>query len=202
MHTAKGKLDNKNAELDATNAELLRRQQELQTTMAKLNESDKKLKATADYMSKTNKLYDDLVKELSSEVDAKKIKIKELKDGISVNLSEDILFPSGSAELNKNGVKVITKVSTKLKGIPHQVIVAGFTDNVPIKGGLAKIYPTNWELAGARAASVVRVLEAAGVDSRKMTAVSYGDNEPVASNKTAEGRAQNRRIEIRLRPVK
>ena len=202
LHTAKGKLDNKNAELDATNAELLRRQQELQTTMAKLNESDKKLKATADYMSKTNKLYDDLVKELSSEVDAKKIKIKELKDGISVNLSEDILFPSGSAELNKNGVKVITKVSTKLKGIPHQVIVAGFTDNVPIKGGLAKIYPTNWELAGARAASVVRVLEAAGVDSKKMTAVSYGDNEPVASNKTAEGRAQNRRIEIRLRPVK
>jgi len=188
--------------LDSTSAELQRRQEELQTTMAKLDESDKKLKATAQYMAKTNKLYDDLVKELSSEVNAKQIKIKELKDGISVNLSEDILFPSGSAQLNKNGVKVIKKVSTKLKDIPHQIIVAGFTDNIPIKGGLAKRYPTNWELAGARAASVVRVLEGAGVDSKKLTAVSFGDNEPVASNDTAEGRAQNRRIEIRLRPVK
>ena len=202
LRAAKGKLSDKNAELAATSEELLRRQHELQTTMQQLNESNNKLKATADYMAKTNKLYDDLVKELSSEVDAKQIKIKELKDGISVNLSEDILFPSGSAQLNKNGQKVIKKVSTKLKGIPHQVIVAGFTDNVPIKGNLAKIYPSNWELAGARAASVVRLLAASGVDSKKMTAVSFGENEPVATNKTAEGRAQNRRIEIRLRPVK
>lgn len=202
LSEAQNKLNSKNAELASTSAELQKRQQELQATTAKLSESDKKLKDTANYMSKTNKLYDDLVKELSTEVKSNKIKIKEMKDGISVNLSEDILFPSGSADLNKKGVSVIKKVSTKLKGIPHQIIVAGFTDNIPIKGGLAKRYPTNWELAGARAASVVRVLEASGVDAKKMTAVSYGDNEPVASNDTADGRAQNRRIEIRLRPVK
>ena len=77
----------------------------------------------------------------------------------------------------------------------------GFTDNVPIRGNLAKRYPTNWELAGARAASVVRLLESTGIDSTKLIASSYGDNFPVASNDTEEGRAQNRRIEIRLRPL-
>jgi chemotaxis protein MotB len=202
LHTAKGRLNEKNTQLAATSAELQRRQQELQSTMQKLDASHKKLKATADYMSKTNKLYDDLVKELSSEVDAKQIKIKEMKDGISVNLSEDILFPSGSAQLNQSGQQVIKKVSSKLKDIPHQIIVAGFTDNVPFTGALAKTYPTNWELAGARAASVVRLLAKTGVDSKKLTAVSFGENDPVASNKTAVGRSQNRRIEIRLRPVK
>jgi chemotaxis protein MotB len=152
-------------------------------------------------MKKTDKLYDDLVQQLSSELDAKTIKIQEMKDGVNVNLSEDILFSSGSAALNKSGQEVIIKVSEKLKDIPHQVIVAGFTDNIPIRGSLTQKYPTNWELAGARAASVVRLLEKQGVDSDKLTAVSYGENEPVASNETAEGRSQNRRIEIRLRPV-
>jgi len=152
-------------------------------------------------MKKTDKLYDDLVKELSTELDAKTIKIKEMKDGVNVNLSEDILFSSGSASLNDSGKKVIIKVAEKLKNIPHQVIVAGFTDNIPIRGSLTKIFPTNWELAGARAASVVRLLEKQGVDNGKLTAVSYGENQPVESNDTAEGRSQNRRIEIRLRPV-
>ena len=100
-----------------------------------------------------------------------------------------------------SGKKVIIKVSEKLKDIPHQVIVAGFTDNIPIRGGLTKKFPTNWELAGARAASVVRLLEKQGIDNGKLTAVSYGENQPVASNDSADGRSQNRRIEIRLKPV-
>ena len=79
--------------------------------------------------------------------------------------------------------------------------MAGFTDNIPIRGSLTKKFPTNWELAGARAASVVRLLEKEGVDKLKLTAVSYGENQPVASNDTPEGRSQNRRIEIRMRPV-
>lgn len=201
-------LDEKNArlsmaseELMARQAELAQRKAELQKTENQLAESNKKLQATADYMEKTNKLYDDLVSELSSELKANQIKISEMKDGVTVNLSQDILFPSGSATLNDSGVDVIKKVSGKLKNIPHQIIVAGFTDNVAIKGELAKKFPSNWELAGARAASVVRLLEGQGVDSDKMTAVSFGENKPVASNDDWKSRKQNRRIEIRLRPV-
>ncbi|WP_455218153.1 OmpA family protein [Kaarinaea lacus] len=194
-------LDEKNSQLDMTSRQLAGRQAELQATESKLAESNKRLAAATDYMEKTNKLYDELVDQLSSELKANQIKIKEIKDGISVNLSQDILFPSGSAILNDTGVSVIKKVSGNLKNIPHQIIVAGFTDNVPIKGDLAKMFPTNWELAGARAASVVRLLESEGVDREKLTAVSYGENHPVASNDNWEQRKLNRRIEIRLRPV-
>jgi chemotaxis protein MotB len=188
-------------ELQSRQVALANRQAELERTESLLAESNRKLKASADYMEKTNKLYDDLVSELSTELEANQIKISELKDGVTVNLSQDILFPSGSAILNDAGIVVIKKVSSKLKNIPHQIIVAGFTDNVAIKGELAKIFPSNWELAGARAASVVRLLEGQGVDSDKLTAVSFGENQPVASNEDWKLRAQNRRIEIRLRPV-
>ena len=193
-------LEEKNTRLSATAEELEYRQEELLKTEKMLAESNTKLQVTADYIEKNNKLYDDLVNELSSELSANKIKIHEMKNGVTVNLSQDILFPSGSAVLNESGIAVIKKVSGKLKDIPHQIIVAGFTDNVPIKGDLAKMFPTNWELAGARSASVVRVLEDQGVDSNKLKAVSFGENQPVASNDDWELRAQNRRIEIRLRP--
>jgi chemotaxis protein MotB len=194
-------LDERSARLDMISEELERRQAELRATESRLAESNQKLQASTEYMEKTNKLYDDLIKGLSSELKANQIKISEMKDGITVNLPQEVLFPSGSATLSDVGVDVIKKVSGKLKDIPHQIIVAGFTDNVPIKGDLAKTYPTNWELAGARAASVVRLLESEGVDSNKLTAVSFGENQPVASNDDWKSRAQNRRIEIRLRPV-
>ena len=192
----------KNTELlDVAVEELTRRQAELQGVEDQLAKSNKKLKTTTDYMERTNKLYGDLVDELSSELEANQIKISEMKDGVTVNLSQEILFPSGSATLSDSGLTVIKKVSGKLKNIPHQIIVAGFTDNVPIKGDLTKMFPTNWELAGARAASVVRLLESQGLDSDKLTAVSFGENQPVASNDDWKLRAQNRRIEIRLRPA-
>lgn len=194
-------LDEKNSQLNMTSEELADRRSELEATERKLAESNQRLQATTAYMEKTNKIYDDLVGKLKTEVKANQIKISEMKDGITVNLSQDILFPSGSAILSQEGLDVIKKVSGSLKDIPHQIIVAGFTDNVPIKGDLAKIYPSNWELAGARAASVVRLLESEGVDSDKLTAVSYGENKPVASNDNWQSRKKNRRIEIRLRPV-
>jgi chemotaxis protein MotB len=208
LGAANKELDAKNAELADINNQLSKKNELLSSTSAELEakqltlaEITQKLQATADYMKKTDKLYDDLVKELSSELDAKTIKIKEMKDGVNVNLSEAILFTSGSADLNESGQAVIVKVSEKLKDIPHQVIVAGFTDNLPIRGKLTEKFPTNWELAGARAASVVRLLEKRGVDRNKLTAVSFGENQPVESNDTADGRSQNRRIEIRMRPV-
>ena len=194
-------LEDKNAQLNMASEELSLKQAALKETESKLASSNKRLQAATEYMEKTNKLYDELVNDLSTELKANQIKIKEIKDGISVNLSQDILFPSGSAILSDEGISVIKKVSGSLKNIPHQIIVAGFTDNVPIKGDLAKIFPSNWELAGARAASVVRLLEKEGVDSDKMTAVSFGENHPVASNDNWEQRKLNRRIEIRLRPV-
>jgi chemotaxis protein MotB len=208
LDTAQGQLKVTSAELNSTTERLENTKMSLmeasEVLTAKdeaLKQKEEELRKASEYMKRTNQLYDQLVGELKDELASNQVKVKEMKDGINVNLSEEILFPSGSAELNKSGQEVITRVSSKLAGKEYQIIVVGFTDNIPIRGNLAKRYPTNWELAGARAASVVRLLEKTGIESKKLVATSYGENFPVASNETDEGRAQNRRIEIRLRPV-
>ena len=150
---------------------------------------------------KLQETYDGLVTNLKKELKAGQIEVKQVRDGLRVNVSQDILFDSGSAALDKNGVEVLQRVATQLKKTPHQIMVIGHTDNKPIGPALVKQYPTNWELAGARAASVVRLFGDSGLPEKRLLAVSMADIQPVASNKTAEGRARNRRIEIRLRPA-
>jgi chemotaxis protein MotB len=146
-------------------------------------------------------VYENLESTFAKERKANQVKIEMLKSGVKVNLANDILFPSGSAQLNDMGIEVLTRAAAELKASPYQTVVAGFTDDIPISEGLKSKYPTNWELAGARAASVVRLLEQEGVPSQQLLAISFGQNNPVASNVTAEGRSKNRRIEIVLRPV-
>jgi chemotaxis protein MotB len=150
---------------------------------------------------KLQETYDGLVDNLKKELKAGQVEVKQLRDGLRVNVAQDILFDSGSAALDRNGMEVLQRVASQLRKSPHQILVIGHTDNRPIGPALIKHYPTNWELAGARAASVVRLFEDSGLSARRLLAVSMADVRPVASNKTAEGRARNRRIEIRLRPA-
>jgi chemotaxis protein MotB len=142
-----------------------------------------------------------LKKELSSELDSQKLTLRQMKTGISVDLPEDILFPSGSAVLRDSGREVLAKVSEQLVGTNYEIVVSGFTDNIPISGKLAQRFPTNWDLAAARATNVVRLLEENKVPSAKLIAASYGENKPVSDNTSEEGRKKNRRIEIHLRPM-
>ncbi len=144
--------------------------------------------------------YDALLSELEQEVAAGQVQIQRLRDGIRVNLAQDILFPTGSAELDGQGRDVLTRVAEQLAKAGHRIEVEGHTDDVRIRGALGRTYPTNWELAGARAARVVRLFEEQGLDRERMAAVSFGEMHPVASNADPEGRAKNRRIEIRLLP--
>lgn len=146
-------------------------------------------------------LYEKLVSDLEVELAAEQVTIQQMQSGITVHLCEAVLFPSGSAELTESGGRVLLKVAEDLRDVPLQTIVAGFTDNVPVGGKLAEHYTTNWELAGARATRVVRLLEEGGVAGERLLAISFGENQPVVSNDTPEGRARNRRIEIRLRPI-
>jgi len=221
LKAASEKLDNTFSQLETTNEELTKKvellkfkkkeleltSQQLENASSQLEEKDQQLsktkaelEAAAQYVKNTQKLYEDLVGELKGELAANEIKIQQMKDGgINLNLSDKILFPSGSASLNQQGISVLKKVSQQLREDKYRVLVSGHTDNIPIRGSLTKRYPTNWELAGARATSVVRLLEQNGVKSNLLTASSYGSTKPVASNDSEEGRALNRRIEIRLR---
>jgi len=139
--------------------------------------------------------------ELEALIAAGLIRIKLLRDGLHVVLAEEVLFGSGSAEINAQGREVLANMVDELIEFPYQIGVLGYTDSVPVGSKLAQRYPSNWELAGARAASVVRLLEGAGVPGDQLVVVSFGPNRPFASNETSEGRSQNRRIEIRLRPA-
>ena len=129
------------------------------------------------------------------------IKMQMLADGLHLTLPQDVLFQSGSATLKAEGVVMVNELAAEIANEPYQIAVLGFTDNVPVGPELAKRFPTNWELAGARAASVVRVLEAEGIPSGQLIAISRGATGPIASNDTPEGRGENRRIDIRMRPV-
>jgi len=138
---------------------------------------------------------------LQKEINAQQVEIKQLENGIQVRMTSDLLYREGSTELSQSGQAALDKVAPQFAGQTYQIDVIGNTDNLPIGPGLADRYPTNWELAGERAAVVVRHLQKRGVDPGRMRAVSAGEYHPVASNDTPEGRAQNRRTDILLRPT-
>ena len=178
----------------ARNVEELSRARE--SLSARLLERNSRLEE----LSQASDTYRGLVADLQSEVTSGQIEIEQLRDGIRLNLPQSILFPSGAVKLDPRGAEVLRKVSERLRTNTHRIEVRGHSDDKQLVRGLAARFGTNWELAGARASSVVRLFHAEGVDGSRMTAVSYGRFAPVASNSTPEGRARNRRIEIRLIP--
>ncbi|MFQ5603644.1 MAG: OmpA family protein [bacterium] len=146
--------------------------------------------------------YEDLISELTEQIDKGEITITRLADQLKVNIVDRIIFPSGKAELSEDGIKVLKRVGNILKEVKDkQIRVEGHTDNVPIHRNLKGLYPTNWELSVARATNVVRFLqEEIGIDARHLEATGLAEFRPIASNKSHKGRAQNRRIEILLLP--
>jgi len=137
---------------------------------------------------------------LRSEVAADQVQIEQLKDGIRVNMSGALLYREGAVELSPQGIAALNKVAPQFATETYEIDVVGNTDNLSIGRELVGRFPTNWELAGERAAVVVRHLQAQGVDPTRMRAISAGQYHPRASNDTGEGRARNRRTEILLRP--
>ena len=121
----------------------------------------------------------------------------ERRDGkVFVTVGSGGAFPSGTADLTDQAEEIIQRISFNALTRTSKLTVTGHTDNVPISGGL---YRDNWDLAAARAASVVQAIQNAGViDATNLQAVSKGENDPVASNSTADGRERNRRIEIEI----
>ena len=110
---------------------------------------------------------------------------------IEIELNSALLFGSGDAMPRDIAFNIIEKVANIIKPFANPVHVEGFTDDQPIRTAQ---YPTNWELSSARAASIVRLLAMEGVNPARMASVGYGEFQPIASNTTPQGRAQNRRV--------
>lgn len=141
---------------------------------------------------------------LKKEIEDKEILIQEIKGRLTVTFVDKILFNSGSDKVKPRGKELLAKIADSIKKNPGQdILVEGHTDNLGISGELKKRFPSNWELSTARATAVVRYLaEKCGVPPERLVASGYSYYHPVASNDTAEGRSQNRRIEIVLLPPK
>jgi len=140
--------------------------------------------------------FDALVANLNDEVKKGQLQVRQYKDMLTVDVAEQLFFDSGRADLKDTGKSVLKKVAEAIKDYNDKVVrVVGHTDNVPIK---TKQFASNWELSVARATTVVRFLQEAGVPPDRMVASGRAEFQPVADNDTAEGRQKNRRIEITL----
>lgn len=166
--------------------------------LASLSSTKEQLSQELEQKTKT---YEDLVGSLQNEIKDGKIKISEMKDRLTVNLIDKILFDSGSITIKDEGKDALGKIAAILKGVEGKRIeVDGHTDDVKLGPTLAKRFPSNWELSTARATSVVKHLVDEGVQEKRLSAAGFSMFNPVAPNETPEGRQQNRRIEIVLLP--
>jgi chemotaxis protein MotB len=147
--------------------------------------------------------FNTLAEIFAEEIENKELQLEQLVDGIEVAIPSDVMYKSGSAspEVGSEGLEYAKRLAEFLAENDYFVSVVGHTDNQKISPKLAKKYRSNWELAGARAAGVARFLVTNGMDPTQLVASSRGKFDPVASNDTPEGRAQNRRIQIILRSL-
>ncbi|HTY02159.1 MAG TPA: flagellar motor protein MotD [Rhodocyclaceae bacterium] len=123
------------------------------------------------------------------------VRITEGALGITVDINASVLFAPGDARLDPGAIYALTAIAKVLAPTDFPVTVEGHTDNTPINTAQ---FPSNWELSGMRASSVVRLFVDNGVDPRRLTATGYADQRPVDDNATMEGRARNRRVAITI----
>ena len=122
------------------------------------------------------------------------IKTRIEERGVVLEIQDQILFDSGRAEIRQEAQVLLQKVAGIIAEVPNQIIVEGHTDNVPINTAQ---FPSNWELSVARAVRVVRFFsEGQQLSAKRFIASGYGEFQPVATNQTVAGRAQNRRVNI------
>jgi chemotaxis protein MotB len=156
--------------------------------------------------NKPDEAVEEFYKEREAQLDAlaEYLKKEDLEDkvlvsvnerGVQVSIVDSIVFESGRSELLQSSKVVLRTVSDMLTPTSRHVIVEGHTDNQPIS---TSQFPSNWELSGARASSVVRFFlrQGAALKPRNYKTVGYGEFRPVASNATSSGRSRNRRVEI------
>ncbi|MFQ6675249.1 MAG: flagellar motor protein MotB [Fidelibacterota bacterium] len=138
------------------------------------------------------------------------VEVSTSTKGVTIGISSDISFESGSADLKPEIAPILEKIVPTIQESYFQVAVEGHTDNIPISDNIRERFPSNWELSGARAASVVRELINLGVDPTRLQAVGYAEyiprNRPTDRlitqelirelNATPELQARNRRVEI------
>lgn len=199
--TLQKNIDDLNGKISGLNNQNSQLGQQTAEQQSKLSQSQQKLQQLQTLLNQQKEASEQLKNKMAEAL--KGFNSNELsvyqKDGkVYVSLSEQLLFPSGSAVVNPKGVDALSKLAAVLNlNSDVAVNIEGHTDSIPIRGR----YQDNWDLSSARANSIVRILvNNYKVDPTRVISSGHSYYEPVASNSTAEGRSKNRRTEIILSP--
>lgn len=185
-------------EAKAKNTRLLQDKGQLSKDVESMKQALAELEARKAEAERRIAAFRDLLARFQRLIDAGKLRVKIVDGRMVVELATDVLFASGSADLSADGKTAIVEVAGILAGIPDRSFqVEGHTDNVPIRTAQ---YPSNWDLAAARALTVVKTMCDAGMPPTRISAASFAENRPVGPNDSPEGKAGNRRIEIVVVP--
>ncbi len=138
-----------------------------------------------------NRIGDDIEQALGGLIERDLVAVNRTDLWIEVAIKSDILFGSGSAIPNEQALRVLNPLADSLRDAPNAIRIEGHTDDRPIATAQ---FPSNWELSGARAAGILRLFAARGIDFSRLSLLGYGEMRPIASNDTAEGRQANRRV--------
>ena len=193
------KLANRLNELGENVQKLLGDKNALATDLAETKEREERLRREQAAQKARMAKYKKVIEKFQKLVTSGKLKIRIVRGRMVVEMSSNILFPSGKSELLDEGKMALSELAGILATINDRDFqVAGHTDNVPIVR--SKKFPSNWELSTARAVTVVKFLQENGVNPSRLSASGYAEYQPAASNDTEAGKQQNRRIEIVLMP--
>ena len=140
-----------------------------------------------------------LESDLAQEIEDEKVRLTMAEKGLVITFVAEVLFDSGKAKLRTDSLPILDKVVVILKeAVPdNRIGIEGHTDNDPIKHSRWK---SNWELSAQRALSVLNHLESRDITPARLSAIGYGEYQPIVSNDLAEGRQVNRRVEIVILP--
>jgi chemotaxis protein MotB len=140
--------------------------------------------------------------QLQQQLATQQADINRLRGAIKYTVNSDLLFPSGGWQMSARGQEIIARMASQLAPFQqNKIVVNGYTDNVPISPALQREgIASNQVLSEKRAQNVMKYMISEGVKPDLVSAVGYGEADPVAANDTSQGRAQNRRVELTLAP--
>ena len=182
--------------------EVARRHDEIEGLEEKLSALKEKKTLAETKIDQLKSTYEGLIKDFEQQIENQEVTISAYEEKISVTFVDRILFDFGRATITPEGEKILTKAGKTIKMVKDRNIrVVGHTDNISIMKQYQYKFPSNWELSSSRAAAVVRYFQKEGsLDPENLEVVGRSFYDPIASNTTPEGRAQNRRVEIIIAP--
>ena len=202
LKAAEDKYDKLQAALDKSLTNASQNNISIEKLVDQINESNQYIRHLVEVKSKSDSLNMVLTNNLTRSLtqdEMKEVDVQVLKGVVYISLADNMLYKSGSYEINARAAQTLSKIAKIIKDYKdYDVLIEGNTDNVPISKTNIR---NNWDLSALRASSVVQALQNDyGVDPKRLTAGGRGEYNPVASNDTEVGKQRNRRTQIIITP--